>query len=962
MSQQIFGAAYAVIALNRAFNDESPANAVFQNQVAVAQADAANGFANFAKAFSASFAGLSNAELAAKVMDNMGLLPNDALQAALVDYLNGPGASNRGLVVLQLATILTRLENAGGDLSVYNAAAAAWNTEVTNAFTYSADPSNTVPSGDETTAGKTFMLTEGIDGGSAFLGTAGNDTYNAYPVPGTTLNKYDSLDGGAGNDVFNIFVDGYNTEQLGSIKNIETINIDNSDAGDQIFGGKDGIDASKFVGATTINQIGQANDINHVADTTTVVLTDATTDITVSAAATAASANVNLVDAVSEVVNNGFESETRYDGEGTTLTVDGAALNTVTVTGGAKTSAAGDKVYGKTLINDTTSVVNLHVDAGAAQKSLTVNADSALNLSVSGDKLTSLDTTGVANGVSFWEDGSLTDTLNTVKTGAGDDYVGLTTYSVKDVAASVPDETVNVSVDTGAGNDHLGIFAYGDGQTTIATGEGDDDMNLEVATNLDGEDFGWDGHAIGKVTADLGAGDDTLYLNTLLSATLTKLVGSTVTTSDVKLAGGEGSDTLSIYDTSIEASIYDRIDLNVSGFETLEFRGGATGIDAGKLSQFSILAFGSYHWETDSFRETDSSVTNVAADQTIKFDGYVGVDGPYVSDLEATAAGFKVVDGKTTYGGDLNLVWVDGSAGNLIAHADAVNLTVSANLYDINTNFKEDVGTWGNASQATVTEGDFQTFNATLQSVSETGVNAGSEDVSGFGFGVAFANNPDGYTTDIDPAINGVKSVVVSGQGNAVVNANAVYGSTLTTIDLSGMTALVNLNNKGEQVTGWESNSQVYGYENLSTSIVFANDAVAETIKLGGAQDTVITGSLGNKMDTITGFELAAKGSNADVAKSDDIDVTTALDLVGNDFAKVTIDAGNSTLALALDQVAKSGVDQALFTLGGNTYIFVDESAGAGTYDANADTLIKLVGTYDLDLLAQVVHGTIDPS
>jgi len=927
MSQQIFGAAAAVIALNRAFNDESPANAVFQNQLAAAQADAANGFANFAKAFSASFAGLSNTELAAQVMGNMGLLPNDALEAALVDYLNGPGATNRGLVVLQLATILTGLEHATGNLSVYNAAAAAWNSEITNAYTYSADPANTVPSGDETTAGKTFVLTTGID---SFMGTAGNDTFNAYPVKqsdgsdANTLNTWDAIDGGAGNDVLNIFVKaGFNAAQVGSIKNIDTINIDNSDAGDQLFGGGKGIDAALFVGATTINQIDQANNIHNLAAGTTAVLTTASIDITVAAAAAAASADVKLVDAASNVDGDyGFESYTD-----STLNVEGAALNTVTVTGGAKTSAAGDKVYGKTLINDTTSVVNLHVGAGAAQKSLTINADSALNLEVHGDKLTSLDTTGVANGVDF-----NSSQLTTVKTGAGDDYVGLNTYSVKDVAASVVDETVNVSVDTGAGNDYLGISAYGDGQTTIATGEGDDDMDLWVETR--------DGHAIGKVNADLGAGDDTLHLNSSLASTLTKLVGSTVTTSDVKLAGGEGSDTLSINDTSIEASIYDRIDLNVSGFETLEFRDGATGINASKLSQFSTLVFDG---NVDGF----NSVTKVAADQTVEFNGYSAE-----SIAEASGYVYDADPAKVTYAGTLNAIVHDGANTVLDAGADVVNLTVEAKLYDIDTNFKEDVGTNGDASVAYIATGHFQTLNVALQSVSETGVHAGSENTSVLNFG---------YTHD-DPAIAsiyGTKSVVVSGQGHAEINANAVFGSTLKTIDLSGMTALVNLNNKGEQVTGELADSVAYGYLNLSTSEVYGNDGVAETIKLGGAQDTVITGSLGNKMDTITGFELTAKGSNADLAKSDDIDVTTAVYVDGNDFAKVKIDAGNSTLALALDQVAKSGVDQALFTLGGNTYIFVDSEDG-GTYDADNDTLIKLVGTYDLDLLAQVVHGTID--
>jgi hypothetical protein len=73
-------------------------------------------------------------------------------------------------------------------------------------------------------------------------------------------------------------------------------------------------------------------------------------------------------------------------------------------------------------------------------------------------------------------------------------------------------------------------------------------------------------------------------------------------------------------------------------------------------------------------------------------------------------------------------------------------------------------------------------------------------------------------------------------------------------------------------------------------------------------------------------------------------------------FAAVTIEATNNTFALALDQVAKSTVDNALFIFGGNTYAYVDSTPAVetDTYSA-ADTLVQLTGVYNLDQLAGVV-------
>src|SRR5690606_24061849 len=107
--------------------------------------------------------------------------------------------------------------------------------------------------------GETFNLTTGADN---IVGTTGDDTIIAAAVnqlgePATTLQAFDSIDGGAGRDTLNIYANGtgggFNVKQVGTVKNVEVINIHNAEGQ---FAAADGIDASKFVGAEEIWQIG----------------------------------------------------------------------------------------------------------------------------------------------------------------------------------------------------------------------------------------------------------------------------------------------------------------------------------------------------------------------------------------------------------------------------------------------------------------------------------------------------------------------------------------------------------------------------------------------------------------------------------------------------------------------------------------------------------------------------------
>lgn len=205
MTIQVFGSESTVSSLNRAFTDSSPSNTIFNEQLASAKR---MGDSAFASAFATGFSYLSDAELSKKVLTNMGILPTTdssvaGLEQALADYFqtfaikttneNGAVTSDtRGLIVLQLATVLANAEVSTGNLAVYNAAAVAWNSEVSACYTYSSNNANISPSSSSSTG----LLIKGTNGGGNFLfGTSGSDTIEGGSGGGT-----DEVTGSGGAD------------------------------------------------------------------------------------------------------------------------------------------------------------------------------------------------------------------------------------------------------------------------------------------------------------------------------------------------------------------------------------------------------------------------------------------------------------------------------------------------------------------------------------------------------------------------------------------------------------------------------------------------------------------------------------------------------------------------------------------------------------------------------------------
>jgi len=146
-----------------------------------------------------------------------------------------------------------------------------------------------------------------VDSGSSFVGTAGNDTFNAARnATGETWTVGDTVDGAGGTDTINIIMTGaYATPVAAKISNVETVNITSGTTGSVV-------DSTTWTGATTLN-------------------VTAPGAITATAAATTAVAVTDSAQAATAIIVNG----------GSTVTVGSTDLTTGTITVGATTAAAG---------------------------------------------------------------------------------------------------------------------------------------------------------------------------------------------------------------------------------------------------------------------------------------------------------------------------------------------------------------------------------------------------------------------------------------------------------------------------------------------------------------------------------------------------------------------------------------------------------------------------------------------
>lgn len=457
----------------------------------------------------------------------------------------------------------------------------------------------------EALLGHTFTLTTGAD---TLVGGASTDVFNALSVKAdgadaTTLSAFDSIDGGAGNDTLNIYSKaGFNLVQAGSVKNVETINIYNEGlvAADQL-GKAGGVDASKFVGATAINQFNNANGVVNLAAGTTAGFNTigATASLYVNAATAAASVAVSL---------------TNVD-ESATLAVTGAALNSVSV--------SGTRVDGADA-GTTVSALSLQVTAGVDQQTISINSavDVALTVVDTASvtkKVTTVDASASTGVVGFTGDA---DTA-TIKTGAGADVVSLSTTTVV-AAAGVT--AIDALVSTGAGNDRITVSTTGTGATTVDSGAGDDVVAITA-------------RGTGKLSVNLGDGNDTFTSTVAINGTDVIDAGAGTDTLALKLVGAANIGAFSNFDAFDVAGLAKTLDVDILAAKNTvtEFVGTASST-AGALTNIGAGV---------NFRATGDMGTADALSLTQKTAGALTVtldaDETGVADIAIDTASAKII-------------------------------------------------------------------------------------------------------------------------------------------------------------------------------------------------------------------------------------------------------------------------------------------------------------------------------
>jgi hypothetical protein len=430
MPKQIFGIDSVVTSLNRAFNDQSPANAVYNNQVSQATSVGTNAFA---LSFGAGFTSLTEDALAAKILGNLGVLPNTGLQAAVKDYLVSVGKANVGIVALQLADILSGLENATGDQAAFAPFAVKWNNEVTASYTYSANPANTsaspVGSDDGAVTGVTLALTTSDDflspqaAEAKFKTTANNDTIVATTAG--TLKSGDVIDGGAGTDTLRAEIDA--TGYAPTVTNVENFFIKTGTAWNFDLKNVTGIQQFWNEGSTA------ALTVKNAALGTTIGVKDTATDTIVEFAKATGTA-----DAATVVLSGSTGGNVQVDSIETLALQSTVKANTTTIVGNTleTLTVTGDK--GLTLTASGPAAASLKaIDASALTAAATITA------------------TGAVNGLSI-KGGTAADTI--VATGA----------------------TKAVTIDGGAGADTISLTA--NKAHSITLGAGADVLTLDVGT------------------------------------------------------------------------------------------------------------------------------------------------------------------------------------------------------------------------------------------------------------------------------------------------------------------------------------------------------------------------------------------------------------------------------------------------------------------------------------------------
>jgi hypothetical protein len=812
----------------------------------------------------------------------------------------------------------TALQNLATSSASQDAARAIINTVVsfaTISTAYNAAGTGSVAgfiTSSATLGGSTFTLTTGIDAGTAFSGTSGNDlfigTVTDAPAATDTFSAADTLNGGAGTDTLNIVVSGTNnanTVPAATVTSIENINvrallttvgtITSVTAGN--FAGATAFNSDRSISALTVNGLaaGQsagmigngavangalnanyantvtAGVINVAGGTTAGVITETGTGITSNTINSTGAANVltnvvlsgtsNVALTINAATNLTTGNITGFTGTTSTITVAGAAaivnIGTLENTTVKTVNAAGLTAGGVTVtLNTNTAIV---FTGGAGNDIVTAGAVLGTGASVDGG-------VGTADRLIFTADAQLTTV--TAPFYKGFEVIQANTGVTIDVSQLAANNTITgVRVSDTAG----AIVAINGLSATQAA-------NVAIIAAND---------AAGAITLGLTGAANGGQIDTVKAALTTMTIAGVAQVSN--LTG-----------------------LTLVGVEKLELTGnGTTALNTGAvtLTTTNAVVLDSIILTNAGLNSITIAAGHTAANLNVNASGSTGV-----TTIDATA--YNTTTGATLTG---------GSAADFISGS-----------------LRSDTIVGGAGNDTLFGDGSVPEVQ-TLTIVNNAGVGAGTIVIGGI------ATTTVGGTT-------------IAAQVTAVLNNKATIIAANTTIaDITttgGGNITITYNKAAYDVTSIATS--ITGDANNGVAIAVVAATATNGVVANAASDT-LTGGLGNDtfafgraivavatIDTITDLNLGSGvvGGRVDTIQISDPGVATAATIVTLSAAQqttVSATANLSAAAAATLAVASASHNVAQFTYGADTYI-VFNNDGNNTFNVANDQLIKITG------------------
>jgi hypothetical protein len=709
--------------------------------------------------------------------------------------------------------------------------------------------------------GSTFALTTGTD---TITGTAADDAITgdiATLSTEATLTVKDVIDGGEGSDTLTASIGtnfaGFST---GSLKNVETVNLENSTAVARTFDatGVSGVEQYNLTGAITLSDVADLANVSYsgVAGTKSMSVTYASATVEGTAdSVSLALTNVGTADDASTSAN---------EENATDLTMAGVETLAVSATG--------------------TNVVDL--GSASAVKTITADGTGSLKITNVASTVKSIDASAMSGNATFDPSTNMSSGTG-IQTGSGNDKI---TVDSTDLLA-------NATVAMGDGTDKLLIngggatttqYAMSGTETLELSGLGGAlTVSLKNTTGLTDINLGTIGStgtatAVGQNVTVTG-GNDNYNLNLLGADANSNSISIDSTgslTANVSTPTSSAT-TASPTSNNMDVTATGASDVTLNIDAKMSYVGTVT---AAKASSITVVADGTLGTGSaiNGAAATSVSVTNnnAAGDLDIIGAKITNITLANAKDLTLTGSGTSSVLAKletlTASGkGDVNFTGVDMTALNsaVISNTGDIDLAIlGASTQDYGVT----VVATGGASTFTV-----EKILTNSQDVSVTVSNAtGAVDFSD-------------TTTSIDAGTGG--NVTVNIDTTSTLAIDQITGKNVT-LDMSGVIG----------ATTWGGDINAAGDVDIAFGALTANALTSNNIVLTGTSQTInleggiaadtilIDGSSSQKAITVTG-DLGIGTNSLEVASaSSSNDQTVSISGISN-YTAATVTTGSGT-------------------------------------------------------------------